>query len=56
MEQTAAGIKPREVIITGVDGDPYAVRKTFSWGIIGIMHPLITDCYDTTTVIALSIA
>lgn len=49
------GIKPRE-IIRGAAGDPYAVKKTFGWGIIGNAHPLITDCYDRTTVPALSIA
>lgn len=43
----AKAIKPRE-IFSGADDDPYAVRTTLGWSIIGMMHPVITDCQDNS--------
>ena len=36
------GIKPREVI-PGADDDPYAVRTTLGWGVIGVINRSTTD-------------
>ena len=43
----AKAIKPREVI-PGGDDDPYAVRTTLGWGVIGIMNPTTGECQDNT--------
>ena len=38
-------IKPREVI-PGADDDPYAVRTTLGWGVIGIMNRTTANSQD----------
>ena len=43
----AKAIKPREVILGG-DDDPYTVRTTLGWGVIGIMSPTTGECQDNT--------